>query len=201
MRVRVQQRSGLPQNIAPLELLDDEGIGGLHEPSAHDGHVGGKLAARVHRLNEREPVSLARRVVIGAERRRHVHDAGAIIRRNEILANDHAVVTLDAIERDPIEWALVARSDERGPGEPSHRVPSVAVVLTEHARRAGLGENDRPIRSGALPELDVDELGVHGERDVGNEGPGSGGPDEDASSGIPKVQRNVYARITHILVA
>jgi hypothetical protein len=59
MRVRVRERAGLPQHVAPLELLDNERIGLLHELPANDRHVRGKFTARSHRLHEREPVALS----------------------------------------------------------------------------------------------------------------------------------------------
>ena len=63
----MNQRAGLPEHVPLPEFFDDQGIGVLHEPAADYGHVRRELSARVYRLQEREPVQLAGRVVICAE--------------------------------------------------------------------------------------------------------------------------------------
>ena len=83
----------------------------------------GKLAARVHRLQEREVVPLPRRVVVGAERRRHVHDAAAVVRRHEVLADDHLVLRPPGYSQ-PVERAAVAPPDELRAASSAARSPS-----------------------------------------------------------------------------
>ena len=113
MRIRVLERRGFPENCRAAQFFDDERVGFLHEHSADERHVRGKFAALIHWLKECELVALSGRVVVGAERRRHVHHARSIFCRDEIFRDDHFVRAL--VERDPVERTTVVHSDESDP--------------------------------------------------------------------------------------
>ena len=83
MRIRVHEAPVFPQHIAPLQLIDNERIGILDEAAADHRHRFRETTTRIDRLDERQVVPLPRPVVIRAERRRHVHDTGAIVGRHK----------------------------------------------------------------------------------------------------------------------
>src|SRR5260221_9969138 len=85
----------------------------------------------------------------------------------------------------PIERTLVMTPDEISAPERRHRVPSLGVIFSEHRACACFRENDcLPCITIATLKLDVVELGIHCERDVGDKRPRSRRPHEDATPTI-----------------
>ena len=144
VRIRVRDPAGLPQHAAPLELFDQQRVGVLDEQSADDRHRRRELAARADRLQEREVVPLAGRVVVGAERRRHVHDAASIVGRHELFADDDLVVRPVGI-LEPVERTSVSLTDEIGAAHSADDRPAIVVVLAEHGAHAPVGEDERSL--------------------------------------------------------
>ena len=180
VRIRVRLGLRLPEQIAALQLLDDERVGRLHEHSAHDGDARVELAAPVHRLNEGEPVALAGGVVVRAERRRHVHDPRAVGGLYKVLA--HHQLVLAPGERHPVQRPPVARAYEVAAPETLDHVPPALPIGPEECGRALLGDDHRPVGGGLLAKLQVFERRIDGERGVRRERPGRCRPDEDASA-------------------
>ncbi len=83
MRVRVLVQRRFPEKAAPLQLFENDRVRFLYEHSAHERHVRRELAAEIDGLEERESIALPRRVIVGAERWRHVHDAGSFVGGDE----------------------------------------------------------------------------------------------------------------------
>ena len=118
------------------------------------GNDSGNSPAPIHRLQEREFVPLSRLIVVRAERGRHVHDAGAVIRAHEILADDDLVIRPLRI-RQPVERPLVLELRQLRPRPRAHDIPAIRVVLAQHRAHARLGEDDRRLTASAPLELDV----------------------------------------------
>ena len=116
-------------------------IGFLHEYPADERHVGRELSAKVHRLKESQSVALAGGIVVGAERRRHVHDTGALLRRDEVFADDDLVLALRRSR--PSRAAACTSANQLAPGKGRDRVPAAGVVITQNSRHARERENDR----------------------------------------------------------
>ncbi len=110
VRVRVLMQRRFPEHTAPLQLFENDGVRVLDEHPAHQRHVLRKLAAEIHWLKERQPVALARRIVVGTECRRHVHDPCSLVGRDERLADDYFVLAI--LVPDPIERSLVTLADQ-----------------------------------------------------------------------------------------
>ena len=176
-------RPALHSTPRRLQLFDEERVGVLHEQSADDRHRRRKLAARVDRLQEREVVSLARRVVVRTERRRHVHHAAAVVGRHELLADDDLVVRALRDTRAS-RTAAVPRPDElRARRSSTDRVPALLVVLAEHARATRASARMSvllSLSSSRRIDLDVVELRMHRERRVRHERPRRRRPHENA---------------------
>ena len=204
VRIRMVHRSRLPEHVAPLELLDDQRRGGLHAHAAHHGHVRRELAARVHRLQEREPVLLPRQVVVRAERGRHVHHAAAVVGGHEILGDDDLVRALRV--RHPVQRTPVAQSRELRAPELRDDLPLRAPLLPEHRDGARFREQQRPVGAAVLADFDVRERRIHGERGVRQQRPRRRRPDDDSPAGrrarsALEIERQVDARIFRVLVA
>ena len=83
---------------------------------------------------------LARGVVVGAKRRRHVHDSTAVFGRDKLLADDDLMRAVSRV-LEPVEWPPVAASDEIATAQPADDLPSDVVILTEHRTNARFREN------------------------------------------------------------
>ncbi len=166
-----------------LEAADDEFVGfvgGDQQPlefrpaGADEGPVGR------HRPEEREPVRLPGRVVVGAERRRHVHDAGAVRGRDEV-AGHHDAVHRVVRKRHHVERPAIPEASEGAaehhPLRRLHRALSEepGEELGRQARRQHQPPAWRP-RVGVLAVL---EIRVHRRRHVRGEGPRRRGPNDE----------------------
>ncbi len=153
---------------ALLEVGDDFGVRVLDEPSGPRRHLAREVPRLVDRLEQREPLGLAGVVVVLAERGGHVHDAGAVLERDEIGADDAEGARRVLEER---EARLVALADELAPLDRAEDL----LVAVEHAGER-LGEYERlPLVSDAH----VVVLRPHREGDVRNERPRCRRPHEE----------------------
>ena len=131
--------------------------------------------------------------VLRTERRGEMHDAGAVVHRDEVRSHD-AVRVLDVRV-----WRLVAGADERGSG---HRADEV-TALAEH----GLPQRGADDQSLAV-EGDLDIVGGGIDRDPGvrRQGPRCRGPHDHRGAHEPGVVRrldrepHVHARVVDGLV-
>src|SRR5208283_5957142 len=113
VRVAVCVLLGLDERSRGPELLDDGCIG---VEDVHPGELvdfGGESPAIVDRAQHWYPDRLAGPLVLLTEPGRHLHDARALISRDEVLAEDHEGAGRVGEERE--EGAKVA-SDEVGSG-------------------------------------------------------------------------------------
>ena len=124
--VGVSHRAALQQQPPRREVRHDRGVGVLRE-EAREGPAR-EAALQVDRLQEEQPVRAAQVVVVLAEGRRDVHDAGAVLHRDEVARQDAApgrglrVVQAGVTEAQhavaPVAGfveALVAHPDQRRP--------------------------------------------------------------------------------------
>ena len=206
MRIRVREGSRFPQHVAFAQHVDDAGIGLLHEHAAHLRHVVGELAARRDRLQEGEPMTLTGRVVVGTERRRHVHHAAAVFRAHEIFRHDHFMTTFIGI-RHPVERSAIALARQFRAGHLSAHVPAVGPVGTQHSRHPCLGQNDRPLGARLLAQLHVRERGIHRQRGVRHQRPRRGRPHQNATTLrrrvallVEQIERHVHTRVFDVVV-
>src|SRR5439155_18597494 len=128
------------------------------------------LSAKIHGLQERQSVALPRCVVVGAEGRGHVHDTRSLLRRNERLADYYLVLALFVLH--PIEWTLVAFSDESVAAKRSHRLPTGGEIVTQD--RGHTSESEYHCLAGVsllFPELHILERRIDCQCDVRNERP------------------------------
>ena len=107
-RIRVLDRAGAEQTSSSREVLDDDGVGVLHEqPPDELGREIGEPAVIADRLEDRPPLDAADVEVLRAERRGHVDDAGAVLHLDE-RTRDDGVGTIDVGIR-----RFVPRPEER----------------------------------------------------------------------------------------
>ena len=175
VRVRVRHPAG-PEEVAPaVELLQKQGIGVLDEHPPHQREPLVEAPRVVDGAHEREAVAPAGGVVVRAEGGRDVHDAGAVLRRDEVLEDDAprgigAVGDRHHLQRprvtDPLERTGVVLAHDAG-------------ALAEHAL-------DQVLRHDHAPafrlRLGVGEGGIERQRRVGGHRPGGGGPSQEGAS-------------------
>src|SRR3981081_826691 len=92
VRVLVQRR--LPEHTAAFQLFENDCIGVLDEHPADERHVFWKFAAEIDGLQKSQHITLTCRIVVRAERGRHVNDPGSFIGGDEGLADDYLVLAL-----------------------------------------------------------------------------------------------------------
>ena len=165
VRIRVRDLPRLPQHAALFELVDQQRIRLLDEHAADDGQIFRKLTASVHRLQERKTVFLPSRVVVRSERRRHVHHAAPILRRDEVSRHDDLVPGVRGI-LEPVERPTIPPAQHVAAAQPRHDVPALLPVRAKHSRHAPFGEDQRRLVLVAAFDLDVLEIRMHRERDV-----------------------------------
>src|SRR6185312_16822444 len=165
-----------------LEALDDEIVGlsrgdqptlDLRPAGAHESSV------RCYWAHQRQTVLDTGLEIIGAEGRREVHQAGAVIRSDEVSTDDHPGGTI-LRKRNHLEWTTIPLPDELTPRKGAQR-----AQLSE-AGGAPLGAA-REIRPGGREDyptvpnsvLSVLQIGTDSDRHVGQQGPRRGGPNQE----------------------
>jgi hypothetical protein len=165
-------------------------------------------AVRRHRPDDREAVLLRRRVVVGAEGRRHVHDAGAVLRGDEGTRDHDARARvrrqLDDLERARVGEAHVLRAAaHRAAGEIAEvqRLPVRPAAVVEHDRT---GPRDRAHQDAPVAPLVLAVLEVrrHGGGDVRRQCPRGRRPDDElAWAAVGEREGDVDRTVADVLVA
>src|SRR5690606_24317171 len=75
------------------------------------GHVA-EGAVRLDGIQHRQPNTLPHHVVVGAESRRHVNDAGPILRGDEVRLDDVPAVDVGLVIAEIIEHRFITDADE-----------------------------------------------------------------------------------------
>ena len=176
--------AGAFEQIAALfEELGDDRIGGLEE---HIGETHGlelrhRVAVQIDRKERRQAVFAAHiQVAVG---RCDVHDAGAVVERHEVVADDAvagAQVGFVAGSGDAVEEARVARTGQLATGVGRKD----GVVFAKHSGgQAGCQDDALAGIVGTAFGQDVVGVGIDGQGDVGRQGPGRGCPGEEGGAG------------------
>ena len=168
-RIRVQDRLGLVEQTARLEVVDDQRVGLLDVETGELLDVRQELAVQTHGMGERDALLLAEPQVVDAVQRRRVHDARAFLRRDEIGV-DYVVGPPLFRDRVREEWLVVETDQLAALNGLDDR-----VLAIEH-RQARLGEDQVLV---ALLDLDVGDVLVDRQRHVAGQGPRRRRPGED----------------------
>ena len=193
-RIAVAIAVRVEHQAAALQVLDDLGVG-LLEPEAGEGAgAGHHLPLAVDREDHRQAVALARLVVVLAEGGRGVDEPGAV-GGGDVVAEHHAAgdVRLEEGEQAVVEDPLQVAPPEAGEGGRLAQVdlPALPLLLDHHrhGRPQILAEQDQVPWLPWMLDQFVDEVGMHGEADVGEGGPGRGGPGDQVEivPGFPEL--------------
>ncbi len=176
------------QQTARREIVDDAAVGVLHEPAVPRPHARVERAVGVDGIENREVLALGDLHVVGAERRRDVHEPRALVGRHEVGQHDAArrLVEGDEVERAPVPDALeigtVEAAEDLGPIGRAlhchHEVATAAVVGHPH----------------------VGDVGPGGHRDVRDERPGRRRPHEQVRVVVDDRKADVDGRVGDVLV-
>ena len=203
VRVGVLDRLGAQQPPAGAQVLDEVRVGVLDVAARVGADALVVRAVEPHRVDDVQAVLLAEAEVVVAEGDRRVHEAGAVVGGDEV-AEQHGVAALAVdVGLQEREGRLVAHAVERRAGE---AVEDPDVVAAEHALDERLGQHDRRVERPRLG-AHVDQLGVDGDRGVGDERPRRRRPHEQLVAGLERAavldhrQAHVDARVDDVLVA
>ena len=111
MRVRVVVAVVAHHDALVLQVPDDLRVGIEHVLADPVADLGGVLAVLVHRAHRGDADRVAGDLVVLAEARRHVHDAGAVLGRHEV-AGQHLKRVRGVGE--VVEQRLVPATDQVG---------------------------------------------------------------------------------------
>ena len=171
------------------QILLDQRIGFLDEDAAPRRHRVDEAALRVHRHQRGQAVLLPHCEVVGAEGRRDVHQAGAILRADEIAGEDVAVVLRH--RQEGVERPVVPAQE------------LAALRPAQHGHLPRVLPEDRSDQRFGQPQLVVFVLHQHvvdlfadGHGDVARQRPRRGRPDQQVDAGlIAQRELDVDARI------
>ncbi len=172
VRVAVLEVAAAEQQAAGSEVLGQALVGVLEELAADLRHARQEAPVGADRVDHRQAVPLAGRHVVGAERRRLVDQAGAVL-DGDVVGQHHVVGAGDV---DQLERPGVRRVLQLGALEALGDRPALA----ERALDQRLGHDDRPLA--VLGRDDVRHAGVDGHGGVGHQRPRRGGPDEQVGA-------------------
>ncbi len=191
-----------PEEQAPLGEVPDDLRIRLLEPQA--GQEAGLLAegpVGPHRMHHGQIHPTAYLQVVCAEGRGQVHDARAVLGRDEVAR--HHPVTVLAREIEPSIGGLVVGSEELGALEPLDDLQ--VFLIAQHGLQAALRQ-DQDGRT--LADGDVVQGRVDGGSGVPGQCPGGGGPDQQAGLvrqtqglGIPQREADENRRVLDVLIA
>ena len=189
VRVRVHVRLPAHEQAAPVEVGDDVLVRVLHEaaPVGRDGGV--ECAVGAHRVEHGQALDACRLHVVGAERRRQVHDAGAVVGAHEIGGDD---ATAGVVEGEVVEGTRVVAADEVAAREARDDLD----VVTRARRR-----HDQVAAPARVAHAHVRDVGSDRGRDVGDERPGRGCPHEQVRVVVDEWEAHVHGRVGDLAVA
>ena len=200
VRVRVGHPAGSEEVCAAVELLHQQGISVLDEHPPHPRQPLVEAPRVVDGAHEGQAVALPGRVVVRAEGGRDVHDAGAVLRGDEVLEDDAPGPPGIVGNRHHLQRPRVAHALERT----GIVFPHKARVLAQHPLDQVLRhDHAAPLRL----RLGVGERGVERQRHVGGHRPGRGGPGQEGAPirvGLPVLgkqrREEEQGRILHFAI-
>ena len=163
----MQQRLGAQQAAAGAQVLDQVGVRVL-DPAARTARCARRRCVEPHRVDDREPLLGAQAEVVLAEGDRGVHDARAVLGRDEVARQHGAALRAIGLRGDEGKRRLVCGAEHLDAREPVDDLD----VIAQHALGERLGEH---LAAGG-PH--VREVGIHRDGGVGRERPRCGRPDE-----------------------
>ena len=167
-----------PQPPARAQVLDQVGVGVLDKPPGErpDALVVGAVGA--HRVDHLEPVLLAQAVVVLAEGDGRVHQARALLGRDEVGRQHGVPAFAIGLGADEVERGLIAGADQLGPREAVEHLGALA----QHRLGSRLGHHQLGPSAGRAG-AHVGHLRVDGHRRVGDQRPRRGGPHQQLRVG------------------
>ena len=175
VRIRVLVGLGAPQHAARAELVDQRRVRALEEHPADQRDVGVEVPVRADRVDHLEALGLGHEVVLGAERGRHVHQAGAGV-GGHVVAVDDAVCVSEALVGDQVERAAVVAAEQVGARE----AVGHPGVLAQH-RQQVLGDDE--VVTVADGGAHVGDVAGDGDGGVRRQRPGRRRPDQEVGAG------------------
>ena len=180
-RIAVAVAVVVEHQAAPLEILDDLGVRVLEPKPGEGAGAGHHLPLAVHREDHRQPVAPPRLIVVLAERRRRVHQPGAV-RRRHVVAEHHAAGDLrleegvEAVVEQPLEVAPAEGGERRRLAEIDLLPLPVLLDDDRHRRAEVLPQQDEVAGLRRVLHHLVEQVRMDGEPYVGDRGPGGGRP-------------------------
>jgi len=188
-RVGVLVNPLLEHQPALGQLTLDQRVGFLDADAAPGPNRVDEAALWVHGHQGRQVVLLARGQVVGAERGRDVHDAGAVLGADEIAGDGVAVVLIDRQERIQ---RLVVPSQQIAALDAAQQF-GVRQVIAEHRLQPRLGQPQLVV---VMLHQDVVDLLTDRHRHVAGQCPRGGGPHQEIGAGlIPQRELDVDAGV------
>ena len=173
MRIAVLVGLVVQQHAALAEKLDDRPVGLQHELSCHEGRVVHEHAARVHRIQYAETVSLAHVIVIETMTRGGMHGARAGL-CGDMGAQHHRHLPLE--KRMLQQLAIHARTRRHRNG-----IGAIDAITRQHGLLQGIGQHEVIVLRHA--EQHIRQLRVQRDAQIGRQRPRRGGPDGDRHPG------------------
>ena len=131
-------RAGRGARGRRLEVVDDQQVGVEDVHALVVEHLGGEPAGRVDRHHGDDAGRVGGDLVLLAEGRRHVHDAGALV-GGHVVRGQHPVGV--GVAEEVAERRHVRPPHQLGAGEPlDHPVLGVLAELARIRRQPGLGQ-------------------------------------------------------------
>lgn len=169
----------LDEQSALLEVIDQPVIGLLEERAADQWHIGLEGAVGADRIDDGQAVGAAGGEVIGAEGRRLVHEAGAIVGR-DVVGEDDVVRVGDV---DQVEGALVAGALQIAPAQALEHL----VSLAQQTGGEVFGDDEcLPVGSA---RHDIGGIGPNSHRRIGHHGPRCRRPHEKGDTRVSVGER------------
>ncbi len=188
--VGVEDGVGLVEQAARLEVVHDHRVGLLDVKTGELLDIWQELAVQADRVLEGNALLLAQAQVVDSIERARVDDARALVDGDEVRV-DH-VLRLALLGHRVRVQRLVLEADQVAA---EHPLFDLRGLLQDGEPR--LGQDEVLV---ALLDLDVDDVGRHGERDVPRESPRRGRPREDRGCRILlQPELDVHARVRHVV--
>ena len=158
-RIAVTELRVLEDGALLLQVVNDRLVGLLHVEALVRRHLMGEVAARIDGIHQVDLRLAARVGVFFTERRRHVHEAGTVGRR-DVPRVDHPERTTRRAAREEGEERLVGLAEQLAALELAHHLR----LLTQHGNEERFGHH---VALAVFVICDhVLELFVHRDREV-----------------------------------